>query len=60
LNIKLKGRDFDIAEVIGAESQAVQNTLTEHNFMNALKIWQEHWGQCIRAEGDYFEGDCGQ
>jgi hypothetical protein len=22
-----------------------------------LKKWQKHWERCIRAEGDYFEGD---
>jgi hypothetical protein len=38
LKIKLKGRQFYITEVIGAESQAVLNTLTEHDFQDALKM----------------------
>jgi hypothetical protein len=54
--IKLKGRPFDIIEVIEAESQEVLNTLTEHDFNDALKKWQKRWEQCIRAEGDYFGG----
>jgi hypothetical protein len=37
LKIKLKGRHFDTIEVIEAESQAVLNTLTEHDFRDACK-----------------------
>jgi hypothetical protein len=37
VNIKLKGRHFDTTEGIEAESQAVLNTLTEHNFQDAFK-----------------------
>jgi hypothetical protein len=57
LKIKLKGRHFDTTEV---ESQVVLNTLTEYDFQDAFKKWQKRWEQCIRAEGDYFEGDGGQ
>jgi hypothetical protein len=34
MKIKLKGRHFDIAEVIEAGSQVVPNTLTEHDFQD--------------------------
>jgi hypothetical protein len=37
LKIKLKGHHFDTIEVIGAESQAVLNTLTEYDFQDAHK-----------------------
>jgi hypothetical protein len=60
LNIKLKGSHFDTTEAIKVESQAVLNTLTEHDFQDAFKKGQKHWEQCILAEGDYFEGDGGQ
>jgi hypothetical protein len=43
-----------------AESQAMPNTLTEHDFQDAFKKWQKHWEWCIGAEGDYFKGDGGQ
>jgi hypothetical protein len=33
LKIKLKGRHFDTIEVTEEESQAVQNTPTEHDFL---------------------------
>jgi hypothetical protein len=34
LNIEVKGRHFDTIEAIEAESQAVLNTLTEHDFQD--------------------------
>jgi hypothetical protein len=34
--MKLKDRHFDTTEVIEAESQAVVNTLTEHDFQDAF------------------------
>jgi hypothetical protein len=37
LKIKVRGRHFDTTEVIEAESQAVLNTLTEHNLQDAFK-----------------------
>jgi hypothetical protein len=37
LKIKLKDRHFDTDEVIEAESQAVLNTLTGHNFQDEFK-----------------------
>jgi hypothetical protein len=38
LKIKLKGCHFDAIEVIRAESQAVLNTLTEHDYRMNLKM----------------------
>jgi hypothetical protein len=58
-SLRLKGCHFDTTEVIEAESQAVLNTLTEHNFQDAFKKWQKRWERCICAEGDY-ECDGGQ
>jgi hypothetical protein len=34
LKIKVKGRHFNTTEVIDAESQAVLNTLTQHDFQD--------------------------
>jgi hypothetical protein len=42
--------------VIEAESQAVLNSLTEHDFQDAKKVSE----LCIHAEGDYFKGDGGR
>jgi hypothetical protein len=41
LKIKLKGHHFDIIEEIEAESQAMLNTLTEHDFQDAFKKCQK-------------------
>jgi hypothetical protein len=42
-----------------AESQAVLNTLTEHDLQDALKKWQKRLEWCIPAERDSFDGDGG-
>jgi hypothetical protein len=60
LKIKPNGHHFDTTEVIEAESQAVLNALTEHNFQDVFKKWQKSWERCIRAEGDNLEDDGGQ
>jgi hypothetical protein len=36
LKVKLKGIHYDTIEVMEAESQAVLNTLTEHDFRNTF------------------------
>jgi hypothetical protein len=51
---------LDTNEVIEAESQAVLNTLTKHDFQVAFKGWQKCWEWCIRVEGDYFKDDGSQ
>jgi hypothetical protein len=56
----LKGRHFDTIELIEAESQAVLNTLTEHDFQDAFRKCQKRWKLCIHEDGKYFEGDGGQ
>jgi hypothetical protein len=42
LKIKLKGSHFDTIEVIEAESYAVLNTLTEHDFQDADMLETVH------------------
>jgi hypothetical protein len=59
LKIKLKSHHFYTIEVIKVESQAMLNTLIEHDFQDAFKKWKKRWEQCIHVEGDYFEGDGG-
>jgi histone-lysine N-methyltransferase SETMAR len=60
LKTKLKGHRLDTTEVTEADSRVLLNTLTEHDFQDAFKIWQKSLERCIYAEGDYFEGDGGQ
>jgi hypothetical protein len=49
LKIKLNGRHFNKIEVIEAESQAVLNIFTEHDFQDALTRWQKRWERWVRA-----------
>jgi hypothetical protein len=39
----LKGRHFEVFEVVEAGSQAVLNTLAQHDFQDAFKKWQTSW-----------------
>jgi hypothetical protein len=43
VEIKLRGRNFDTSEVIKAESLAVLNALTEHDFQDAFEKCQKRW-----------------
>jgi hypothetical protein len=60
LKIKLKGRHFGTSEVIDAESQAVLNSLTKHDFQDALKERRKHWERFLCAEGDFLRSNGGQ
>jgi hypothetical protein len=51
LKIKLEGLHFDTTEVIEAESQAVLNTLIEHDFQDAFEKWWKCWDRCIEDVG---------
>jgi hypothetical protein len=42
---------FHLKMTSEAESQAVLNTLTEHDSQDAFKKWQKRWDWCIGAEG---------
>ena len=57
--LRLKGRRFVFTEEIQAESQPVLNTLMPADFSECFQKWQNRWGRCIQAQGDYFEGDGG-
>jgi hypothetical protein len=59
LKIKLKCSHFDTTEVIEAESQAVLNTLTEHDCRMLLQDCRSA-GNGAYAVGDYFKGDGSQ
>jgi hypothetical protein len=56
LKIKLKGRHHDTAEAIEAESQAVLNTLTEYDFMDAFTKMAEALGTVHMHGKGLFQG----
>jgi hypothetical protein len=47
VKIKLKGSHFHTTEVTKAESQAVLNTFTDHDFQDGIK---KHWEWWIHAK----------
>jgi predicted helicase len=53
LKVKLRGRTI---EVIETETQAVLNTLTEHDFQNALKKMAEALGTAHTRERGQLRG----
>jgi hypothetical protein len=56
LKIKLKDRHFDITEVIDSESQAVLNTLTEYDFLDAFKKVEKALGTMHTSRRGLFRG----
>jgi hypothetical protein len=56
LKIKLESRHFDRIGVIEAESQAVLNTLTEHDFQNAFKKMAEALGTVYARVRELLQG----
>jgi hypothetical protein len=59
MKLNLKGRRFDVAEEIQAESQRELDTLTEKDFQEAFQKWRSRWDRCLNPGGNYFEGDGG-
>jgi hypothetical protein len=51
LKRKAKGSHFDTTEVVESESQAVLNTLTEHDFQDACRKWQKHGNGAYARKG---------
>jgi hypothetical protein len=49
--MKLNGLHFDTSEVIEAETQAVQNTLTEHDFQAAFNKGRSVWNGVYTRKG---------
>jgi hypothetical protein len=41
--VKIRGRHFDTVEATEAESHAVLNSLTEHDFQDAFRKWEKLW-----------------
>jgi len=59
LKLRMKGRTFNTIEEIQEESQRVLDTFPQRDFQRCFQAWQKHWDHCIRAKGEYFEGDGG-
>jgi hypothetical protein len=55
----MKGQRFDTTEQIQEESQQVLDTIPKRDFQGCFQVWQKRWDRCIRAKGEYFEGEGG-
>jgi hypothetical protein len=54
---KIKGRCFESAESMQAESQNVMKTLMQNGFDHCFRSRKSRWDRYINTEGNYFEGD---
>ena len=59
LKLRMKGRTFDTIEEIQEQSQRVLDKIPKRDFQGCFQAWQKRWNRCIRAKGEYFEGDGG-
>jgi len=59
LKLRMKGRTFVTTEEIQEKSQRVLDTIPKRDFQGCFQAWQKLWDCCIRAKGEYFEGDGG-
>jgi len=59
LKLRMTGRRFDTNEEIQKESQRLLDTFPKRDFQGCFQAWQKRWDRCIRAKGEYFEGDGG-
>ena len=59
LKLWMKGQRFDTIEEVQEELQRVLDTIPKRDFQGCFQAWQKRWDHCIRAKGEYFEGDGG-
>ena len=59
LKLRMKGRRFDTIEETEEEQQRALDTIPKRDFQGCFQTWQKRWDHCIRAKGEYFEGDGG-
>jgi len=59
LKLRMTGRRFDIIEEIQEETQWVLDIIPKRDFQGCFQAWQKRWDRCIRAKGEYCEGDGG-
>ena len=57
LKIVIKGTRFQDSEAIKTAVIRELRTIPEEFFQECVEAWQRRLEKCIRAQGDYFEGD---
>ena len=57
LNKVIKGTRFQDSEAIKTAVTRELLAISEESFQKCMEAWQRRLEKCIRAQGDYFEGD---
>ena len=52
----MKDKRFESIQDIEAATTAQLKTLTKEDLQNCFRKWQERWDNCVRSEGEYFDG----
>ena len=53
----MKGTRFQDSEAIKTAVTIEFRAILKESFQECVKAWQRRYEKCIRAQGDYFEGD---
>ena len=53
----IKGTRFQDSEAIKTAVTRELRAIPEESFQECVEVWQKRLEKCIRAQGDYFEGD---
>jgi hypothetical protein len=53
----LKGEHFDDTDEIKSNTVISLNGISENDFQACFQSWKTCMQRCVRAEGDYFQGD---
>ena len=53
----IKGTHFQDSEAIKTAVTRELRAIPEESFQKCVEAWQRRLEKCIRAQGDYFEGD---
>ena len=59
LKLRMKGRRFDTIEGFKRNRNGYLTQFQKRDFQGCFQARQKRWDRCIRAKGEYFEGDGG-
>ena len=56
VKMTMKGKRFKLIQDIEAATTAHLKTLTKEDLQDCFRKWQQRWNNCVRSNGEYFEG----
>ena len=57
LKSPLKGKRFQTVDEIQENMMGQLMEISTKDFAECFEQWKRHWEECVRSQGDYFEGD---